>query len=191
MTDTFIKASLHKSKTAIIAVSLMASTSLFANDVEKNMETMQKAIIKLIGHYDETNNALEIVNQKNKTLEAKVAELQTKLKEVQEEQTKMREPRATVEVLGVFAEEPNMVTEKTLYTKTDQENFSTGKVMAQTLHKRKEPTANAKHIGYLKYGEIVDIEEIITNDSGHLWAKLKNGGYASTKWIEIETKTKE
>lgn len=190
MTDTFIKASLHKSKTAIIAVSLMASTSLFANDVEKNMETMQKAIIKLIGHYDETNNALEIVNQKNKTLEAKVAELQAKLKEVQEEQSKMREPKATVEVLGVFAQEPNMVTEKTLYIKKD-DGVKTGKVMAQALHKRKEPTANAKHIGYLKYGEIVDIEEIITNDSGYPWAKLKNGGYASTKWIEIQTKTKE
>jgi len=180
MTDTFIKASLHKSKTAFIAVSLMVSTSLFASDVEKDMETMQKAIIELIGHYNDTNNALEVMNKKNKILETKVAELQAKLKEVQEEQSKMRKPRATVEVFGVFAQEPNK-----------DNGVKTGKVTAQTLHKRKEPTANAKHIGYLKNGEIVEIEEIVTNNNGRSWAKLKSGGYASIKWIEIQTNTKE
>ena len=189
MTDTFIKASLQKSKTAIIAVSLLASSSLFANEMAKDMETMQKAIIKLIGHYDDTSDALAVVNQKNKTLEAKVAELQTKLKEVQEEQARLKEPKATVEVLGVYATTENTTGEHSHITKNEVPLV--GEVMAHTLHIRSEPTANGKHIRYLKHGEVVEISEIMTNESGYPWAKLKSGGYASTKWLKIETNNKD
>lgn len=189
MADIFIKASLQKSKIALVAASLLVSSSLLANDTVKDMEIMQKAIIKLIGHYDDTSNALEVVNQKNKTLEEKIVELQTRLKEVQEEQQQMKEPKATVEVLGVYATSLDE-------TKSDDdvieiEKSLVGKVMAHTLHIRSKPTADGEHIRYLKHGEVVNISEIITNESGYSWAKLKSGGYTSTKWLKIETNKKD
>jgi len=173
-----MKASLQKSKTAIIAISLLASSSLFAkNEMTKDIDTMQKAIVKLIRHYDDTSDALAAINKKNKTIEAKVAELQTKLKEVQKEQARLKEPKATVEVLGVHA--------------TTNETPLIGEVMAHALHVRSKPTAKGKHIRTLKHGEIVKISEITTNKNGYLWAKLKSGGYAFTKWLKIKTKKKD
>lgn len=188
MKDIFIKALLYKSKMRVISVFLITSTVLFANDLEKDMKIMQKAIIKLMDRYNNVNNALNIVNSKNKILEEKVIKLQTKLQEIQKQQEKIKEPKAEVGVFGVYAS--GLDNSKINHYKT-KKKYLIAKVKAQTLNIRNKPTASGKHIRYLVYGDIVNIIKIVNNKSGYPWAKLKSGGYASIDWLEIEINKKD
>ncbi|KIM06077.1 MAG: hypothetical protein KN64_00815 [Sulfurovum sp. AS07-7] len=108
---------------------------------------------------------------------------------MQEEQEKMKEPKATVEVLGVYATTENTAGEHSHITKNEVPLV--GEVMAHALHIRGKPTVDGEVIRYLKHGEVVEISEIMTNENGYSWAKLKSGGYASTKWLKIETNKKD
>ncbi|AJC92196.1 hypothetical protein (DUF3442 domain) [Campylobacter subantarcticus LMG 24377] len=60
-------------------------------------------------------------------------------------------------------------------------------VKAHRIVSRNEPSANSNQVEIYKQGRILDIENIITNETGTKWAKLANKEeYISAKWLEFE-----
>lgn len=179
MMATYTKVLLHKSRVAIFSIALL-STNLFA-DTDKEVEIMKKAIVKLISQNEETNTALEALSQRNKYLETRIKDLETKFKDAQE-------PKNNIETITNLETE-KLVTEKTVYKRNEvniKPSNATGTVLTKLLHIREEPKINSKHLGFLKYGDTVNVDEVVNNALNGTWAKLKDGGYVSIKWLEIK-----
>ncbi|EQA5652193.1 inverse autotransporter beta domain-containing protein, partial [Campylobacter lari] len=60
-------------------------------------------------------------------------------------------------------------------------------VKAYRIVSRSEPNTNSKQVEIYRKNRILDIENIITNETGTKWAKLANKEeYISTKWLEFK-----
>ncbi|MBT0825260.1 hypothetical protein KJQ78_08350, partial [Campylobacter lari] len=60
-------------------------------------------------------------------------------------------------------------------------------VKTHRIVSRSEPNANSNQVEIYKQGRILDIENVITNETGTKWAKLANKEeYISAKWLEFD-----
>lgn len=72
------------------------------------------------------------------------------------------------------------------YIQTDDyANSAYATVKATRLKIRIQPTKKSKSIATLKKGDNVSYQEVITNEKGEEWIKLKNGGYMKASYLQL------
>ncbi|MBF7060268.1 inverse autotransporter beta domain-containing protein [Campylobacter volucris] len=71
-------------------------------------------------------------------------------------------------------------------TNFQKQTIRKAKVKAYRIISREKPNVKSKQVEIYKENRILDIEDIVTNETGTKWAKLANKEeYISAKWLEI------
>ncbi|EHZ4885983.1 inverse autotransporter beta domain-containing protein [Campylobacter lari] len=74
-------------------------------------------------------------------------------------------------------------------TNFQEQTIRKAKVKAHRIISREKPNVKSKQVEIYRENRILDIENVITNETGTKWAKLANKEeYISAKWLEFEDK---
>jgi len=170
--DMFTKASSRlKNKPLLgLIIAFFSISQLWADDIGKNMETMQKAIVMLMEKQEASDLILEDVKKQNSDLEKQVKQLKEKLE-------KSKRGQGSVEILSGAS-----------VIAVSEMVKGTGKVLAKSINVREYPSLTSKIVSFLEEGIEVEFVELVTDQEGIRWACLKRGGYVSTKWLDITIK---
>ncbi|MCV3498493.1 inverse autotransporter beta domain-containing protein [Campylobacter lari] len=151
----------------------------------------------------QVNEASEIIKEEKDSKElseqeiyAKYAKINKEIRNIDKELSNNSNNNELIAKKEQLIQEKNNLDDnlKEINNEEDNTNFQEqtirkAKVKAHRIISREKPNVKSKQIEIYRENRILDIENIITNETGTKWAKLANKEeYISAKWLEFDDK---
>ncbi|WP_167507482.1 inverse autotransporter beta domain-containing protein [Campylobacter armoricus] len=190
-------------------------SSVIFDNVDNEIEILSKKIISsnneilpsntIQSQETQVNEVSEIINNEiikeekdNKELSeqeiyAKYAKINKEIRSIDKELSNNSNNNELIAKKEQLIQEKNNLDDnlKEINNEEDNANFQKqtirkAKVKAHRIISREKPNVKSKQVEIYRENRILDIENIITNETGTKWAKLANKEeYISAKWLEI------
>lgn len=174
-----------------------------ANTDNEILPSSTQSINTIQSQETQVNEASEIIKEEkdNKELSeqeiyAKYAKINKEIRSIDKELSNNSNNNELIAKKEQLIQEKNNLDDnlKEINNEEDNTNFQEqttrkAKVKAHRIISREKPNVKSKQVEIYRENRILDIENIITNETGTKWAKLANKEeYISAKWLEFDDK---